>query len=183
MGARINTIMQTCFLRHLRRPAPGRGHRRTSSKRSKRPTAKRAKRSSQQNFAGGRRHAGPPASRSRCRTADTSTFDRPPVVPDGPGFRPARSPPTSWPARATFCRFSLSAGRHLADRHHPMRKAQHRPGDPPLGSERSASSAANAPLSVPHAAIRAKVYDPHTDCRGAGSFQPCRCQGQGFRRA
>ena len=51
MGGRINTIMQTCFFAISRRAAARRGDRRRSSRRSRRPTARRGDEVVRQNFA------------------------------------------------------------------------------------------------------------------------------------
>ena len=79
------------------------------------------------------------------------------------------------PRRPSSCRRSLAAiiagdgdeparqrlpgRRHLPHRHHAVGEAQHRPGDPGLGSETLCIQCGKCVLVCPHAAIRAKVYD------------------------
>ena len=161
MGGRINTIMQTCFFA-ISGVLP-RDEAIAADQARHREDLRQARRGGRaEELRRRRRTPWPTCTRSRCPAAVTSTH-RPAAAGARRGAR--RSSRTSLAPIIAGDGDGLPVSampgrRHLPDRHHPVGEAQHRPGDPGLGPRRSASSAASASLVCPHAAIRAKVYDP-----------------------
>ncbi len=133
LGVRINTIMQTCFFalsEVLERDAAIEAIKKAirDELRQARLDARRAER------ACGRRYPRQPAVRRRAGRGHRNA--RP--AADHLGRRTRVRPPSHrHDARRqgrSAARERLSGRRHLAHRHHPMGEAQHRQGDPALGS-------------------------------------------------
>jgi len=111
----------------------------------------------------------------------TSDFDMPPAVaPEAPQFVQERGGADHGPPRQPVARIQLPRRRHLPLRHHPVGKAEHRHGNPGLGSE-SASNAPSAPspARTPPSASRSIAKNW---CRRAAHFQVGSGQGQRVRR-
>ena len=148
MGGRINTIMQTCFFA-ITGVLP-RDEAIAAIKHAIEKTyGKRGEAVVQKNFAAvdatlAHLHE------VKVPAAVTSTFDlRPPVPAAALRSSSRRSRPRSSPAKATTCRSApCPVDGTFPTGHHPVGEAQHRAGDPGLGSSSSASSAASASWSA-----------------------------------
>ena len=149
MGNRINTVMQPCFFHLVGRAARRRGASPGSRRRSRRPTRKRGERDRPAQL---RRHRPlARAARTMCRPGRRSTRCR-------SRRRSSRTDAPDFVQRVT-ARLMAGEGDLLPvcalpvdgtfpTRHDEVREARHRPGDPGLGSRRSASTAASAPSSA-----------------------------------
>ena len=163
MGGRINTIMQTCFFAIIRRAADATRRSTRSRTRSRRPTARRGEAVVQMNLAAVDQDRWHTCTKSRCLQSVNATCC------DAAAACHRRSAASLFSnvtadddrrARRRSAGQRAAGRRHIPDRHRAMGEAQHRAGDPGLGRQISASSAASASMVCPHAVIRTKVYDP-----------------------
>ena len=133
MGARINTIMQTCFFA-ISGVLPRDEAIEQIKKAIKKTYGKKGDEVVQKNFAAvdhtlahlhevkvpGQGHGHAPHAADRCPTRRPSSSSSVTADDDGRQGRPAAGQ-------------RVPGGRHLADRHHAVGEAQHRPGDPGVG--------------------------------------------------
>ena len=171
MGARINTIMQTCFFAISRRAAARRGHRGHQERHQEDlRQARRGRRAEE--LRRGRRGPRPPASRSRCPPTVTSTFDmRPPVPAAAPEFVQNVTGADHRRRRRRRCRSAPCP----VDGTFPTATAQWEKRnialEIPVWDAKLCIQCGKCVLVCPHAAIRAKVYDAERAGRRARDLQ------------
>ena len=177
MGGRINTIMQTCFFAISRRPAARRGDRQIK-KAIEKTYGKRGEEVVRRNFAAvdaTLAHLHEVAVPGR---GDGSTRHRPPVVP------PRRRTSCSGSRRVMMAGkgdllpvSAFPVGRHLADGDRRVGEAEHR-AEIPIWDPDVCIQCNKCALVCPHAAIRAKVYEPAALPRRPRGFQSRALQGR-----
>ncbi len=148
MGARINTIMQTCFFAHLRRAAARRGHRphQEGHQEDLRPQGDGGR---AEELRGGGRRPWRNLHEVKVPGKQATGEPRPPVVAEAaPDFvkRVTAAHPGRQGRRAAGLR--LPGGRHLAHRHHASGRSATSRWRSRSGTRRSASSATSARSSA-----------------------------------
>ena len=161
LGARINTVLQTCFFALAERLPDRRGDRGDQGRDRRRPTASAGETVVDAQLRGRRRRARRRC--TRCRAGDGR--QRPP-----PSCRPCPPRRPTFVQRVTAMMLAgqgdllpvsaLPGRRHVPDRHRAVGEAHRSRARSRSGTRRSASTARKCALVCPHAAIRMKVYEP-----------------------